>query len=72
MRDVIAESINAGKSEQEIKQTMVDRYGDFVLYKPPVTAETIGLWWAPGVFLVIAAIVFISIVIKRKKLNIQE
>jgi cytochrome c-type biogenesis protein CcmH len=50
---------------------MVDRYGDFVLYKPPVSIETVVLWWSPAIFLVIAFIAFVSIVFKRKKLNVD-
>ncbi len=72
MRDVIAESLADGKSEQQIKTTMVERYGDFVLYKPPVTVETMALWWAPMVFLGVAALVFVFIVAKRKKLNAEH
>ena len=35
------------KSDQEIMTFMVERYGDFVLYRPPVKAVTIGLWVGP-------------------------
>lgn len=67
MRDVIAEQVQAGMSEDEIKTMMVDRYGDFVLYKPPVKKETLLLWWAPIIFLAAIAVVFISIIVRRSK-----
>jgi len=69
MRDVIFESLQEGRSESEIKSLMVDRYGDFVLYEPPVTVETLVLWWAPLVFMGLALCSFIVIVVKRRKLN---
>lgn len=72
MRDVIAESINQGKSESEIKDMMVARYGDFVLYKPPFSLETIALWWAPIIFFAIAVFAFVNIVFKRKRLNNKD
>ena len=40
--------IAAGKSDDEIRAYMVERYGDFVLYKPPFNAATAVLWVAPG------------------------
>lgn len=65
MLDVIAEEVQGGKGEEEIKAMMVDRYGDFVLYKPPVKTETLILWWAPIIVVGIIFIVFIGIVVKR-------
>ena len=67
MRAVIAEETLAGKTESDIKQMMVDRYGDFVLYEPPVTAETLVLWWAPVAMLGLAFLAFVRIVVIRSK-----
>ncbi|HTY99581.1 MAG TPA: cytochrome c-type biogenesis protein [Rhodocyclaceae bacterium] len=52
--------IKQGKSDQEIKDYLVDRYGDFVLYKPPVKATTWLLWGGPFLFMIggVAALVF--------------
>jgi cytochrome c-type biogenesis protein CcmH len=52
--------IKQGKSDQEVKEYLVDRYGDFVLYKPPVKATTWLLWGGPFLFMVggVAALVF--------------
>lgn len=72
MRDVIAEELLAGSTEDEIKTLMVDRYGDFVLYKPPVNKATIALWWAPFVFMAVVVLALIFVVAKRSKLASEE
>ncbi|HMW16938.1 MAG TPA: cytochrome c-type biogenesis protein CcmH [Accumulibacter sp.] len=45
--------IKAGKSDSEIMSFMVDRYGDFVRYRPPLKSSTLLLWFGPGVLLFI-------------------
>lgn len=47
--------VKAGKSSQEIRRYMVDRYGDFISYQPPVNPETSILWFFPPLFLVVFA-----------------
>ena len=47
MRNQVADMIRAGRSDDEIVDYFVQRYGDFVSYHPPVTAQTIILWLAP-------------------------
>ncbi|OFC69036.1 cytochrome c-type biogenesis protein [Alteromonas confluentis] len=51
MRRKVYTLLKQGKSEEEIVTYMKDRYGDFVYYKPPVTAATIWLWALPLVFI---------------------
>ncbi|HEV2431235.1 MAG TPA: cytochrome c-type biogenesis protein, partial [Burkholderiales bacterium] len=51
LRNQIREQLAAGKSEQEVTDFMVARYGDFVLYRPPLKATTVALWVGPFVFL---------------------
>jgi cytochrome c-type biogenesis protein CcmH len=51
LRNQIREQIAAGKSEQDVLDFMVARYGDFVLYRPPLKAATVALWVGPFVFL---------------------
>ena len=53
LRNQIREQMAAGKSDQDVVDFMVQRYGDFVLYRPPVKATTILLWAGPFVFLVL-------------------
>jgi cytochrome c-type biogenesis protein CcmH len=55
LRNEIREQLKSGKSEQDVVDFMVARYGDFVLYRPPVKATTIALWAGPFVFLVLGA-----------------
>ena len=51
LRKEIREQMKAGKSDQEIIAFLTQRYGDFVLYKPPVKATTYLLWFGPFVLL---------------------
>ena len=55
LRAQVREQFAAGKSEDEIVDFMVSRYGDFVLYQPPLRASTMLLWFGPGLFALIAA-----------------
>ena len=61
LRREVRDMLAAGRSDDEIRAFMTDRYGDFVLYRPPVSPRTWLLWSAPGLLLLggigIAAIV---------------
>ncbi|HEV2331877.1 MAG TPA: cytochrome c-type biogenesis protein [Gammaproteobacteria bacterium] len=57
--------VAAGKSDVEIRAYMVARYGDFVLYKPPVQASTWLLWGGPFLFLAIGLGVVIQVLRRR-------
>ena len=52
LREQVRQMILSNKSNQEIYQFMVDRYGDFVVFKPPLNWKTYLLWFTPLVFLV--------------------
>ena len=60
------EMINAGASNNEIAEFMVARYGDFVLYRPPLKGQTLLLWIGPFGILLIALVVFF-ITIRRSQ-----
>jgi cytochrome c-type biogenesis protein CcmH len=62
LRRQTRDMILAGKTDAEIQQFMTDRYGDFVLYKPPVKPETYLLWGAPVILLLIGAITMVTVV----------
>ncbi len=64
-RRQIHEMVAAGKSEAEIKAYMVDRYGNFVLYRPPVQSNTAPLWIGPFVLLLVALAVVWRVVRRR-------
>ncbi len=51
LRNQIREQLAAGKSERDVKEYMVARYGDFVLYRPPFNAATALLWAGPFLLL---------------------
>ncbi len=53
MRGLIREQIAAGKSDQEIRDYLVARYGDFVLFAPPFKASTYVLWLGPFALLIV-------------------
>jgi cytochrome c-type biogenesis protein CcmH len=53
LRQQIREQIAAGKTDDDILQYMVNRYGDFVLYRPPFKATTLVLWGGPALLLII-------------------
>ena len=54
LRNQVRERLKAGASESEVVQFMVDRYGDFVLYKPQVKPLTWPLWFGPFCMLLVA------------------
>jgi len=60
MRAKVFKMLNEGKSKAEIADFMVARYGDFVLYRPPVKSSTFLLWFGPLIFFVIAAFIVFS------------
>ena len=51
LRNVIREQLAKGASERDVRAFMVARYGDFVLYRPPLKASTVALWAGPFVLL---------------------
>ena len=51
LRNVIREQLAQGASERDVRAFMVARYGDFVLYRPPLKASTVALWAGPFVLL---------------------
>lgn len=65
LRRQLRELMAAGKTDQEILTYMTDRYGDYVLYKPPVVPRTWLLWAAP-MLLVVGGAIAAAIVISRK------
>ena len=69
MRRKTYEMVTAGKSENEIIDFMVTRYGDFVMYRPPLKLTTALLWFAPLLLLFIALIIVFSYLRKQKKQN---
>jgi cytochrome c-type biogenesis protein CcmH len=65
LRHLIREEIAAGKSDDEIRQFLVARYGDFILFRPPFKAETLVLWLGPFAVL-IGGFVFVIRFLRRR------
>ncbi len=66
LRREVLELMRDGRSDGEIKDFLVGRYGDFVLYKPRIEASTWLLWLGPGLLLLIGAGVVVGILRKRR------
>ncbi len=68
LRRQVREMMAAGKSDQEIFQHMVDRYGDYVLYKPPLVARTLLLWGAPILLLLGGGAIAAFVIVRKSHL----
>jgi cytochrome c-type biogenesis protein CcmH len=71
LRREVREQMAQGKSDQEIIDYLVARYGDFVLYDPPMKSYTLLLWFGPFALLLIGAGVLVFQLRKRRK-TVQE
>jgi cytochrome c-type biogenesis protein CcmH len=65
LRRQVREMLLAGKSDDDVRSYMVDRYGDFILFRPRVSTKTIWLWATPGILLLIGAGVAVQVTKKR-------
>ena len=68
LRREVHAMLQTGQSDKQIKQFMVERYGDFVLYRPPVQTNTYLLWVAPLILLLGGALVLRFNIKKRSAL----
>ena len=53
LRILIRNKIKEGNNDKEIYKFLTDRYGDFILLKPPFNLNTLGLWFLPFIFLIL-------------------
>ena len=65
LRNQIRAQIAQGRSDDEIRAYMVDRYGDFVLYNPPMRATTVLLWAGPFVLIALGIGIFLRVIRRR-------
>ena len=73
LRKEIHDMMLAGQNNDQITTFLVDRYGDFVLYRPAMKGNTLALWLIPGVLLGIGAItVFFTVRNRNRKLIAQR
>ena len=71
LRREIRRLLAEGKTDAEIYDFLVDRYGDFALYRPRMSGITLLLWIAPGVFLLFGAFVVVRVLRKRMSMPID-
>ncbi len=67
LRRQVYEMIRDGRADMEIRQFMVDRYGEFVLYRPPIASHTLVLWAGPFIMLLIGIAIGLITIKRRRK-----
>lgn len=72
LRRELYEMIKIDKSDREIIDFMVERYGDYILYRPRVTPATYVLWGAPAVLLLLGLVVVIVLLHRRRRLALTQ
>ena len=71
LRDEIYRMLQEGRSNEQIVDYLVARYGDFVRYRPPLNPTTFLLWYGPFGLLAIGLVVVVFIVTKRRRANVS-
>ena len=72
LRRQVREMLLSGSSDSEIYSFMTDRYGDFVLYRPPFVQRTWLLWLAPGILLLLGGTVLARTLRQRAAMPIDD
>jgi cytochrome c-type biogenesis protein CcmH len=68
LRQELYRQLKDGRTDDQIKAFMVQRYGDYVLYRPPVQSNTLILWWGPPLILAVAVMIALLLVWHRRRL----
>ena len=71
LRREIRRLLSEGKTDDEIFDFLVDRYGEFALYRPRMSGVTLLLWIAPGLFLVVGGVIVFRILKKRMEMPLD-
>lgn len=72
LRREIRDQMRQGKSDKEVITYLTDRYGDFVLYRPPFRSYTLLLWLGPVMFLAIGAAAWYMALRRRRTLQASD
>jgi cytochrome c-type biogenesis protein CcmH len=72
LRQEIRELMQKGQSDEQVKRYLVARYGDFVLYRPPLKSTTWLLWFGPAVLLVAGLTALYMVLLRRRRLAAAE
>lgn len=71
LREVVRSQLVAGASDQQVRDFMVQRYGAFVLYRPPVQAATLALWIGP-VAMLLLALAGLALAMRSRRLRDED
>jgi len=71
LRNELYELLQQGKADSEIVDFMVNRYGEFVLYRPRVSELTYVLWFGPAV-LILFGVIIVIVVVRRKPVDKKD
>jgi cytochrome c-type biogenesis protein CcmH len=72
LREQVRKMILNDKSDDDIYLFMIERYGDFVIFKPPINWKTYLLWFTPLIFLVLCFIYLIRIISKKETFQLSH
>ena len=72
LRRQVREMLLAGKSDDDVRNYMVARYGEFILFRPRKSLKNAWLWAAPGVLILVGALVAVRIIQQRSALVPQD
>ena len=72
LREQVRKMILNDKSDNDIHLFMIERYGDFVIFKPPINLKTYLLWFTPFIFLVLCFIYLIRITSKKRDFSAKS
>jgi len=72
LRRQVREMLLAGKTDEDVRNYMVARYGEFILFRPRMSAKNLWLWLTPGVLILVGAFVAVRIISQRSHLVPQD
>ncbi|HEX5374278.1 MAG TPA: cytochrome c-type biogenesis protein [Aquabacterium sp.] len=72
LRQEIRGLLQQGQTDQQVRDYMTARYGDFILYRPPVNASTALLWFGPALLAVVGLLVLWRVLRQRARMNPQD
>lgn len=72
LRRQVRDMLLAGKSDEDVRNYMVSRYGEFILFRPRMSLKNLWLWLAPGALILIGAFVAVRIIKQRTALVPQD
>jgi cytochrome c-type biogenesis protein CcmH len=72
LRRQVREMLLAGKTDEDVRNYMVARYGEFILFRPRMSPKNLWLWLTPGVLILVGAFVAVRIISQRSHLVPQD